>query len=203
MKKEVDFRQDISEIRWMMERSSRFLSLSGWSGVMAGLYALAGAYVAYDLFQFRPAFPPITPITSELKNLLWLATTVLASALATAFILSHLRARKQGQTSWNALTRRMLMQLFIPLAGGGMLIAALLPHGFLGLTPALTLLFYGISLVSASPYTFSELRVLGVFQIILSLLSTLWIDLSLLFWAIGFGLLHIIYGLYIFLKYQR
>ena len=85
----------------------------------------------------------------------------------------------------------------------GLLIAALLPYGFLGLSPGLTLLFYGLALVSASPYTFSELRVLGILQVILGLLCATWIELSLLFWAMGFGVLHIAYGLYIYLKYQR
>jgi hypothetical protein len=203
MKNSEDIQQDISQIRTMMERSSRFLSLSGWSGVMAGLYALAGAYVAYDIFQFRPVFPAMSYTISEVNTLFWLAATVVACTLSTAFILSHVRAKKQGQRSWNASTRRMLTQLFIPLFGGGMLIAVLVPQGFLGLTPALTLIFYGISLVSASPFTFSELRALGIFQILLGLLSAVWVDLSLLLWATGFGILHIIYGLYIFLKYQR
>jgi hypothetical protein len=203
MKKEEDIRQDIADIRSMMERSRRFLSLSGWSGIMAGVYALVGAYVAHTLLSFRPAYPPVPGTQEETRALLWLATTVLALAMSTALILSHLRARKQGERSWTPSTRRMVVQLAIPLVGGGLLIIALLPYGFLGLSPGLTLLFYGLALVSASPYTFSELRVLGILQVILGLLCATWIELSLLFWAMGFGVLHIAYGLYIYLKYQR
>jgi hypothetical protein len=203
MKKEEDLRQDIAQIRSMMERSRRFLSLSGWSGIMAGLYALTGAYVAHTLLHFQPAFMDSTLSQENTRTLLWLALTILVLAVSTAAILSHLRSQRQGERSWNATTRRMLSQMAIPLAGGGALIAILLSHGMLGLAPGLTLLFYGTALVSASPYTFSELRVLGILQILLGLLCALWIEWSLLFWATGFGLLHIGYGLYIYLKYQR
>jgi len=204
MKKEVsDPKGDIAEIRHMMSRSSRYLSLSGISGVMAGLYAVVGAYVAHSTLQFRPAFSLTETMISDPHSLMQLAISVLAMAIGTALLLSHLNSKKRGERSWNATTRRMLIQMAIPLASGGLLTIGLIPYGFWSLSPLLTLLFYGISLVSASPFTYSELRILGILQIVLGLLCLIRIDLSLLFWSIGFGILHIVYGMYIHLKYQR
>ena len=54
MKEEQNYIQDIAEMRSMMERSSKFLSLSGLAGIMAGIYALSGAYIAYKVFYFNP-----------------------------------------------------------------------------------------------------------------------------------------------------
>jgi predicted lysophospholipase L1 biosynthesis ABC-type transport system permease subunit len=39
--------EDIAEIRAMMERSTRFLSLSGLSGVFAGTFGLIASGLAY------------------------------------------------------------------------------------------------------------------------------------------------------------
>ena len=66
-----------------------------------------------------------------------------------------------------------------------------------------SLIFYGISLVNASKYTLTDIRYLGVMEIILGLINTQFIDYGLYFWATGFGLLHIIYGAMMWWKYER
>ena len=53
MKNETDYLRDIGEIRSLMERSSKFISLSGWAGIFAGIYALAGVYVAINYLHFN------------------------------------------------------------------------------------------------------------------------------------------------------
>src|SRR5687767_590303 len=114
MKKEQDYIRDITEIRSMMERSSKFLSLSGWAGIMAGIYALAGAYVAYAVFHFNPdqIFASGNATTGNPTSLsadvILLAVTVFVLALATAVYLSNKNAAARGEKIWNASSRQLL-----------------------------------------------------------------------------------------------
>ena len=41
--------EELQHIKRMMERSSRFISLSGLSGIAAGICAIAGAWFANDV----------------------------------------------------------------------------------------------------------------------------------------------------------
>lgn len=208
MKKEQDYIRDIAEIRSMMERSSKFLSLSGWAGVMAGLYALAGALIIYALFDFNPEqvgyhFPEGATFSSPFLQVLLTGCTVLILAVGTAVILSSRKARSRGERVWNKTSRQLVHSMAVPLVTGGILIMALITEGLIGLIAPLSLIFYGIALYNAGNFTFREIRVLGVLQILLGLLSSYFPEYGLLLWAIGFGLMHIIYGIFIHSKYER
>jgi len=201
MKKEQDYIKDITEIRSMMERSSKFLSLSGWAGIMAGIYALTGAWVASSVYQFNPdQFYYSSP---GLQTVMMLALIILILALITAIYSSRKKAKKIGENIWNPTSRRLLGSLSIPLITGGVLILILLSKGLIGLIAPVMLLFYGLSLYNAGFYTIPEVRYMGVIQIGLGLISTWFIEYSLLLWAIGFGVVHIVYGFYIHVKYER
>lgn len=90
MKEEQDYIQDLSEIRSMMERSSKFLSLSGPAGVMAGIYALTGAYIAYSILNFNPDKISYSSLdSSSLSMVILLAIAVLILAISTAIFLSR------------------------------------------------------------------------------------------------------------------
>lgn len=208
MKDKQDYIQDIAEIRSMMERSTKFLSLSGWAGVMAGFYALAGAWVAYRFFDFNPDKIVYSPVHSgslysSLPNLIILALAVLILAIGTAIFLSRRKADKKGEQVWNATSRRLLAHMAIPLAAGGILILILLSKGLIGLIAPLTLLFYGLAIYNSSKFTFDEMKFLGLIQIGLGLAGAWFIEYSLLFWAVGFGLVHIVYGMYMHFSYER
>ncbi|NUN08347.1 MAG: hypothetical protein HUU54_04145 [Ignavibacteriaceae bacterium] len=205
MKDTQDYLRDITEIRSMMERSSKFLSLSGWAGVLAGVYALAGAYIAYGIFNFIPdgsiygsALQP-----GELTNLIILAFIVLALALGSAIFLSYRNAVKKGEVVWNPASRMLMTDMIVPLGSGGLLIIILLSHSLIGLIPATMLIFYGLSLFNASKYTFGEVRYLGLIQIVLGLAAAVYPEYSLILWALGFGAVHIIYGIFLHYRYQR
>ncbi|HYH55770.1 MAG TPA: hypothetical protein VD772_04110 [Anseongella sp.] len=208
MKTEKDYARDIAEIRSMMERTTKFLSLSGWAGVMAGIYALAGAYLAYKLFYFDPleiAYPSVGSgswFANQMK-LIVLAVSILVLAIGTAIFLSHKKAGKRGEKLWNSASRRLLINMAVPLVVGGLLILVLISKGLIGLVAPLTLIFYGLALYSAGKSTYGEVRVLGLIEIGLGLISAYFIAYGLLFWAIGFGLLHIVYGIYIHYKYEQ
>ncbi|MEA5006430.1 MAG: hypothetical protein VB022_08460 [Rikenellaceae bacterium] len=207
MKDEKDYIRDITEIRSMMERSSKFRLLSGWAGITAGILALMGAFVIYYILDFNPEgelqISGAIPLNSLVVKVLLPATVVLISALAAAFYFSYRKAAERGEKIWTPTTRRLLTSMFIPMATGGVLIIALLLNGLIGLAAPLTLIFYGLGLFGAGSYTLAEVRFLGLVEIGLGLAATFMLEYALLIWAIGFGLAHIIYGIYIYIKYEK
>lgn len=208
MKEEQDYIRDIADMRSMMERSSKFLSLSGLAGIMAGIYALAGAFIAYSIFEFDPqqtgyANPATAKIPDELLKVIFLAILVLILAVGTAFFLSHKKAVKRHEKSWNPTTRRLLMHMAVPLLAGGLFVLVLMDKGLIGLIPSCTLIFYGLALYNAGKFTYEEVKSLGLVEIALGLISAYFDGYGLLFWALGFGVVHIIYGIYIHYRYER
>ncbi|MEX0780157.1 MAG: hypothetical protein WD491_13665 [Balneolales bacterium] len=201
MKDDRDYTQDIAEIRSMMERSSKFLSLSGWAGIMAGLYALAGAWVANSWYNFYP--DEISYETSSLTEIVWLALLILVMALVTAIYFSWRKAADRGEKIWNAVSRQLLASMAIPLAAGGGIILILVSKGLVGLAAPLMLLFYGLALYNASKYTIAEVKYMGTVQMGLGLVGAWFVEYGLLFWALGFGVVHIIYGVYMYFRYER
>ncbi len=206
MEKERDYIKDIAEIRTMMERSSKFLSLSGWAGILAGIYALVGAYIAHAYLRFRPietGYSADGIASSDLVKVCVLAAVVLVLSIGTAIYLSCRRATKRAEPLWNATSRRLVSNVSVPLATGGILALVFISKGLIGLLAPVTLVFYGLALYSAGSITFREVKALGMIQITLGLAGSFFVEYGLLFWAAGFGLMHIVYGLYIHLKYER
>ncbi len=201
MKKESDYINDLAEIRSMMERSSKFLSLSGWAGIMAGLYALSGAYFAHFVFNFRP--DSINYIFYDFGEIILLALGVLVISLVTAILFSTKNAADKGEQIWNSTSKRLLVSMAIPLSIGGVLIIFYLSNDLYGLIAPATLIFYGLSLYNAGNFTLSEVRWMGYVQIILGLTNLWFLESGLLFWAIGFGLIHLVYGIYMHFRYER
>jgi uncharacterized membrane protein YidH (DUF202 family) len=207
MKEDQDYISDIVEMRSMMERSSKFLSLSGWAGIMAGIYALSGAYIAYKFFYFNPDqieySTASTSLSSSLLRVIFLAVIILILAIGTAIFLSYKKANKKGEKLWNPTAKRLLINMAIPLIAGGLLILILIFKGFIGLIAPFTLLFYGLALYNASKFTYEEVRSLGLIEIGLGLISSYFVEYGLLFWALGFGVVHIMYGIYMHYRYER
>lgn len=207
MKKEQDYFRDLVEIRSMMERSSKFLSLSGWAGVMAGIYALIGSYLAYYVLDFRPeelSDPSATAILPDnFGQVVLLALVMLILAISTAIFLSSKNAIAKGEKAWNATSKRMIYNMAVPLITGGLLILIFISKGWISWIIPLSLIFYGLSLYNASKFTFGLLKYLGLIQIGLGLVAACLIEYAVLLWAIGFGVFHIIYGVYMHIRYER
>ncbi|WKK74898.2 hypothetical protein QYS49_25050 [Marivirga salinae] len=196
--------QDIKEIREMMDRSGRFISLSGISGVVAGIIALVSAFIAYhyiyldsDFYSFKVVY--LSPETIQDIFLLALATLVLS--IGSVIILTHQTTKKKGQKLLNKHAKLVLVNLAIPLITGGILCVIFIINGYIGVIAPLTLVFYGLALVNASKFTLDDIRSLGIAQIILGLIGLYFIGYGLILWAAGFGILHIIYGIRMRLKY--
>jgi hypothetical protein len=198
----------LADIRLMMQRSSRFLSLSGLSGVAAGLCALVGAG-AVPYYCGIPLFGNISEsvIVRSHDELLWFLITdaalVLISALSLGFFFSQRKARRNGERLFGPASLQFTINLAVPLAVGGLFCLLLIVNHASNLVGPATLVFYGITLFSAGKFTLDEVRYLGVCEMILGLLSAWFMGYGLLFWALGFGVLHIVYGLIMWNKYER
>ena len=202
MKKEQDYFRDLVEIRTMMERSSKFVLLSGWSGIMAGIYALAGAYIANRYYDFSPQ--TIANGSNEsLKQVVPLALVVLGFALSTAVYFSSKKAKKRGERLWNPTARQLLISMAVPFLVGGILILILISAGLIGLVAPFSLIFYGLALFNASNFTYQVVKVLGLTELALGLLGAYFVDYGLILWVLGFGVAHIIYGVYVYYRYER
>ncbi len=208
-KQNQEYLDDIREIRSMMERSSRFISLSGLSGISAGVVALGGAVIAWAYIKNNISgnhYSMSTLSGVELKDLVFLtvaALIVLFLALGLAVFFAMRKARIQNLPVWNKAAELTFVNLFIPLVAGGIFCMILFYYNLYLLIAPVTLIFYGLALLNASKYTLHEIRWLGITEILLGLIACLIPYYSLIFWALGFGILHIIYGAVMYFRYER
>jgi hypothetical protein len=199
-----DLIAEISSIRNIMERSTRFISLSGLSGVMAGIYALGGAWAAYNLLYTGDRSATAVGYDEVIEGQLFLlAAAVLVFSVATGVLLTVRKANKKGQSIWNQSSKSLLLNGALPLATGGIFSLIMLERGYYVIIAPCTLIFYGLALVAASKYTFGDVKWLGIFDIMLGLLAAYFPGYGLYFWAFGFGILHILYGTIMHFKYDR
>jgi hypothetical protein len=209
--KNKDPKEDLLAIRNMMERSSKFLSLSGLSGVFAGFCALAGAAVAYFLIQdsgqiqYDQYLQSLSNTsTNSVRLFLGIdAVAVLIVASLGAFYFSIRKSRKANQPFWTNPTRNLFGHLLIPLVTGGIFAVILVSRNNIQLVAPVTLIFYGLSLVNAGKFTFGEIHYLGLTEIVLGILAGIFINQGLLFWTLGFGVMHIAYGVVMYYRYER
>jgi hypothetical protein len=202
--------EDLQTIREIMERSSKFLSLSGLSGIFAGACALIGVAFAWffllDSGQIRYVEfmqnSDSLSISGLRSSLTIDAILVLVLAFLGAVFFSRRKARKAGQQFWTNSTRRLLVHLLIPLVSGGLFILILIFQNNLMLVAPAMLIFYGLSLVNAGKFTLGEIHYLGLTEIALGLLAGVLINYGLLFWSIGFGLVHIVYGTVMYYRHE-
>lgn len=197
-----DYLKDIQDIKSMMAQSSQFISLSGFSGILAGIYAIIGAIIAYFLIENERSYY-ITLESTTFKYILITAFIVLALSIGTAYLLTIRKAKKVGEKVWDTTSKRLIINFGIPLITGGIFSLLLLKNGYYGLIAPITLIFYGLACVNASKYTLRDVRYLGITQIILGLIATEFSGYGLYFWVIGFGICHILYGSIMHFKYDR
>ncbi|MDB5201578.1 MAG: hypothetical protein JWQ27_987 [Ferruginibacter sp.] len=206
--------ETLQDIKKMMERSSRFISLSGLSGISAGICALIGAAIARpyvfsekNLLIDEPAgiAQAVAGDYSIIFNtwLFWIAAATFISALGTAFFFTWIKSRREGIPIWGTTARRLLINISIPLAVGAVYIFRLIHFGTFGLVAPGCLIFYGLGLINASKYTLGEIRYLGYLQLLLGMINLWFVGYGLYFWAMGFGVLHIVYGVVMWYKYER
>jgi len=194
--------KDIQDIKQMMSQSTQFISLSGLSGILAGIYALIGAYIVNYLLE-QNQYNVVIIEGQTFKLIVLTALIVLLLSLTTAFLMTKQKAKKVGEKVWNASSKRLLINFCIPLFTGGIFAILLLRHEVYGLIAPITLIFYGLACLNASKYTLKDVRYLGITEIILGLIAVEFSGYGLYFWVLGFGICHIIYGAMMYFKYDR
>lgn len=198
--------EDLVHIRSMMERSSRFISLSGLSGVFAGLSALLGGVYVYQLFKANciEYFEDNHQLysTSLITELVLTAFVILFFALAFGIFFTVRKSKKLNLPIWTSATKNMLFNLAIPLIAGAVFCFALVYHQMFILVAPSTLIFYGLALLNAEKYTYSDIKYLGFSEVVLGSIALFFVGYGLVFWILGFGILHIFYGLLLFKKYK-
>ncbi|MGN5955781.1 hypothetical protein ACP6L2_14325 [Sphingobacterium lactis] len=202
-----DLLQEIGQIRSMMEKSSKFMSISGMSGVVIGCVALVGAAAAYftvygtkSEFGYRDFYVLDEQVIWKLAGI---ALLVLLLSIILGISMAKAKAKKSGQSIWNPTSKALLKAMAVPLVTGGLFSLILISKGVFGLIASSLLIFYGLSLAAASTYTFREVRVLGILEIVLGLLALAFPGYGIWFWSLGFGVLHIVYGLIVHKKYEK
>ncbi len=196
-----DYLKDITEIKTLMNKSSRFISLSGLAGILAGVYALIGASIAYGVVR-NSARGYLILDGYEFRLCLLILVLVLVFSVGTAIYLTTKKAKKNGEKIWDNASKRLVINFLIPFLTGAAYILIILSQGKYGLTGALMLIFYGLALVNASKYSIGTIRYLGLTEITLGLLAALLPGYGFWFWVIGFGVMHIVYGIWMYFKYD-
>lgn len=204
---EKEIYSELSSIRNLMERSAKFISLSGLSGILAGIYALIGAGLGYYLvygssggLDYRDYSVNDNDI---ILQLFFIALAVLGLSLGTGIFLTVRKANRNSEKVWNTSSKKLLVNMAIPLVTGGIFIFILLYRGYFGIIAPATLIFYGLALVAGSHYTFTDVKWLGIYEIVLGLIAACLPGYGIIFWTIGFGVLHIIYGSIMHFRYDR
>lgn len=203
-----DYLKDIQDIKQMMSKSSQFLSLSGLSGILAGVYALIGAFFAHRILvtmneiEFNE-YKTVFRESSVVMQLFSIAVLVIILSIVSGIILSTRKAKKHNEKLWNDTSKRLLINFGTPIITGGIFALLLLQKEIYGLIAPITLLFYGLGCINASRNTFRDVQYLGITLIFLGLFATYFTGCGLLFWALGFGVCHIIYGSVMYFKYDR
>lgn len=207
--------ETLQDIKKMMERSSRFISLSGLSGIAAGTCALVGAWFAYGVIE--KSRYSVANIRSMARNadenisigewmnnaLVQIAAITFVAAFVLAFIFTYLRSKKTNTPIWGSQARRLMINVMIPMMVGGIYLFSLMQNEAYGLIAPGCLIFYGLAVLNASKYTLPETRYLGYGEMLLGIINLWFMGYGLYFWALGFGVLHIVYGTAMWWKYER
>lgn len=197
-----DYLKDISEIKNLMNKSSRFISLSGLSGILAGIYALIGGAIAYWLVN-NHSYGTLLLDGWVFRTCLLILALVAVLSVITGILLTTKKAKKNNEKIWDTSSKRLIINFLIPLITGGFYMLIILSQQKYGQAGALMLIFYGLALVNASKYSLGYIRYLGYTEIALGLLAAVFTGYGFWFWIIGFGIMHIIYGLYMHFKFDR
>jgi len=200
-----------------LEQSSRFISLSGLSGVFVGFCGLLGTYIMHYLIRGddTKSDKEMLNIISSFdyynlsvhvfvgEHLIFLAIYTVIFAILFAFYLTLRRSKRENHPIWDIHIQKQLSTLSIPLIVGLIFVIKLVASANYPLIVPSLLLFYGIALVNIRGLTNGDIGYLGYAFIVLGIVN-LWLEgWGILFFGFGFGVLHIIYGTVTFIIYER
>lgn len=197
--------QELRHIKQMMERSARFSTLSGFSGIAAGLCSLLGAWLAYNYMRSlsEDSYSRTFVTDKSVMHILLIAIGTFAAAAVSAYLFIYMRCRRLKIPVFSLSARRVVYNMTIPIVIGALFILRLITQGDFEMLAPASLLFYGLALINASKYTLNEVRQLGFAELAIGLINLLFLGYGVIFWAVGFGIMHIIWGALIWWRYER
>lgn len=204
---ESEYIQQISDIRKIITERTKFKALSGISGILAGCYAIIGAWIAYRIIynsndilysKFKAGY-----YSNDIGLLFLVAFIVLVASIATGIFFSWKKAKESGEKLFNKVAWKILGHFSIFMLSALVLLIATYLNGYYTLLAPICLLFYGLSLIHVSSFINSEVFGLGLSIVAIGLISLFFPGYGLLCWTLGFGLMHMIYGFMMWYKYDR
>ena len=202
----------MDDIREMMSKSSRFQAISGWSIVVIGLYAAVASAMAAAVIGVGDWLPccenlqrfAVLNTPSRIRIAALIAIGLFALSLLTVFVAAIIKSKRNNlRFAFDKRMCQMLVDFFIPLIAGGLLSMALVQQGHYGLTSSIMLLFYGLALVNCSHYTYPALRWLGYSELLIGIIDCFTMSHALLFWFLGFSVMHILFGVIYVIMFER
>jgi hypothetical protein len=176
--------ENLRFIRETMERAGAFTAMPGRGMVAVGLTAIAAVMLG----------PPHVGARAWL--VFWLAEATLALAVGTVALVR--KTRQQGLPLLSGPARRFLLAFSPPLLVGAVLTVLAVQHGLSSLLPGLWLLLYGTAVLCGGALSVRVVPLMGASFMALGMVA-LFAPLALgrPLMALGFGGLHVVYGILI------
>jgi hypothetical protein len=175
-------------IRETMESAAEFTAVPGWGGVAMGITALAAAFLAA-----RQATP-------RAWVAVWLAEAFVAVAIAAPAAAT--KARRANSSLFSGPGRKFVLSFAPPIVVGGLLTLAMFQLGAVSALPGVWLLLYGTAIVTGGAFSVRAVPIMGLCLMALGgaalFVPAAWGDM---FMAAGFGLIHMVFGIWIALRY--
>src|SRR5437868_8349161 len=174
-------------IRETMENASSFTAVSGWGQCAIGLTALGAAYIAA-----RQSAPGHFVTGGWIK--VWLVAAFVSLALSAGTM--WLKARAAELPLWSRPGRKLVLNFAPPALVGALLTLALARNGPTTLIPPTWLLLYGAGVITGGAFSVRIVPVMGLCFMLLGVVAlfspAVWVNVLM---AVGFGGLHIIFGI--------
>lgn len=189
--------RNLERIRALMERATRYSHLSGWSAIVAGGLAMAGAVLCWKLrVNFNHPFCA-TPLAA-----IWGSVLVLALGQHVAFTVAS--ARRRGEPAWTHLTRQVVISMLPSFFVGAAITGYGLQTGQLDLLPPIWMLAYGMSLLALGLFAGPKIQGVGILFLLLGAATLWWFqEYGLRMMLVSFGGLHVLLGAWIVWKLRK
>lgn len=184
--------ENLRVIRELMERSTRYTTFSGYSGVLAGTASITGCIITW-LLQQGPSglYPARVPFL-----LTW--SLVVLFAIGADYLLTKRHAARVGKHILSRLGQQMAFASLPGLGTGALLTLLLVRHHLLNEVYPLWMLCYGIAICAVGLFSQREVKYLGALFLCAGALTLVLIQgqpgWGLPMMALSFGGFHIVWG---------
>ena len=182
-----------------MQQYTSYFSLSGFSGILLGIYGLLMVYVLHILTStYGDGFDGSSQLPIALLEIVItiFGIVMILISLFTLWIRARRENKKQNSKLWNPFSKKTRLQTLVPLIFFIAVLIIVANKGYYSLITPLLLFLYGILLLNVSRVSLKRLRLLAIAEMILGIIAYFIYDNELLFLAIGLGAFHLLYGVF-------